>query len=272
VRAPRYRLRLLLVAAFALAATFAVVASACDGDGDERERLTVFAAASLTEAFTEAAARFEEDHPYDVTFNFAGSPALRAQLDQGAQADVYATADDENMQAALDAGLVEAPPVTFARNRMVIIVPAGNPGDIHLLPDIGTPGLRTVLAAPDVPAGRYAREVLDKIAADEGFVPGIRETVLANVVSEEPNVKAIVTKVQLGEADIGFVYATDVTPEIEDEVRVVEIPLDYNVDAAYPIAVTSEAANPEGAQAFVDFLLSDDGQDILAKHGFERAS
>jgi molybdate transport system substrate-binding protein len=123
-----------------------------------------------------------------------------------------------------------------------------------------------------VPVGRYTREVLDLIAQDDGFIPGFREMVLDNVVSEEPNVKAIVAKVQLGEADAGIVYVSDVTPEIDDDVDVVEIPLDYNIEAAYPAAITTNAGQPDAARAFIDFLLSDDGQGILEGHGFQRTS
>jgi molybdate transport system substrate-binding protein len=251
-----------------------IAAFAACGGGNEgpRTTITVFAASSLTETFNDAAASFEEQHgDIDVQFNFAGSPTLRAQLDQGADADVYAAADEENMQAALDAGLVKPEARTFARNRLAIIVPADNPGEVHLLPDLAKDGLRVVVAAPDVPAGRYTREALDLIAADDGFVPGFREAVLSNVVSEEPNVKAVVAKVQLGEADAGIVYVTDVTPEIESDVSVIEIPLDYNVQASYQAAVTSDAEHPEAAQAFIDFLLSDGGQDILEEHRFQRA-
>jgi molybdate transport system substrate-binding protein len=252
------------------------VFAACGGDGggdNPRTPLTVFAASSLTETFIDAAASFEQQHSdIDVEFNFAGSPTLRAQLDQGADADLYAAADEENMRAALDAGLVQPEARTLARNRLIIIVPADNPGNVHLLPDLAKDGLHLVIAAPDVPVGRYTHEALDLIAADDGFVPGFREDVLRNVVSEEPNVKAVVAKVQLGEADAGIVYVSDVTDEIDKDVDTVEIPLDYNVEASYQIAITADAKHPEAAQAFIDFLLSDPGQDILEEHRFQRAS
>ena len=264
----------LQVRLIALGLFIAFVLPACGGDGDApRTMVTVFAASSLTEAFEDAAAVFEkENEGIDVQFNFAGSPALRTQLDQGAPADAYAAADEENMRAAADAGLVEAQAQVFARNALAIIVPRENPGNVHLLPDLAKTSLRIVVAAPEVPVGRYTREVLDKIAADDGFVPGFRESVLANIVSEEPNVKAVVAKVQLGEADAGIVYASDVTEELEDELTIVEIPLDFNIVAAYPVAVTVNAGEPEGARAFIDFLLSQGGQDILEEHGFMRAS
>jgi molybdate transport system substrate-binding protein len=258
------------------ATALAFGAAACDGDGGDNEpprvTLTVFAASSLTESFEDITSEFEAQHPnVDVEFNFAGSPTLRAQLAQGASADVYAAADEENMQAAIADGLAQTPASTFARNRLTIIIPADNPGDVHLLPDLTKESLRIVLAAPDVPVGHYTREALDKIAADESFVPGFREAVLANVVSEEPNVKAVVAKVQLGEADAGIVYVSDVTPEIDEDVDIVEIPLDYNVEASYQIGVTTDAAQPDASRAFIEFVLSDEGQEILEEHGFQRA-
>jgi len=245
----------------------------CGGDGEaQRTTVTVFAASSLTEAFEDVASAFEEQNSeFDVQFNFAGSPTLRTQLAQGAPADVYASADEENMQAAVDAGLVQGSPRVFARNSLTIIVPSDNPGDVHLLPDLGKDSLRIAVAAPEVPVGRYTREVLDKIAADDGFVPGLRESVLENIVSEEPNVKAVVAKVQLGEADAGIVYASDVTDEIEPDVDTIEIPLDFNVVASYPMAITTDTEQVDGAQAFIEYVLSDEGQDILEEHGFERA-
>jgi molybdate transport system substrate-binding protein len=249
--------------------------TACGGDDGEPPRTTVnvFAASSLTEAFEAIAMEFEaERSDIDVRFNFAGSPTLRTQIEQGAEADVYAAADEENMQAAIDADLVQPPADVFAHNRLTIIVPADNPANVHLLPDLAKASLRLVVAAPEVPAGRYTREILDLIAQDDGFVPGYREMVLDNVVSEEPNVKAIVAKVQLGEADAGIVYVSDVTTEIDDDVDMVEIPLDYNIEAAYPAAITVDASQPEAARAFIDFLLSDGGQGILEGRGFQRAS
>jgi len=249
--------------------------AACGGNdsgSSQRTDITVFAASSLTEAFNDAATAVEErDNSVDVSFNFAGSPALRAQLEQGARADVYASADAPNMQAAIDAGLMAGQTKTFARNQLTIIVPADNPGDIHGLPDLAKDSLRIVIAAEEVPAGRYTREMLDKVAADDAFVPGFREAVLANVVSEEPNVKSVVAKIQLGEADAGIVYTSDVTPEIQADVREVEIPLDYNVQAEYVIGITADAEHPVEAQRFIDFLLSGDGQKILEERGFIRA-
>lgn len=231
--------------------------------------LTVFAAASLTAAFEDAGAAFEAANPgVEVTFNFGGSPALRTQLEQGAAADVLAVADTKNMQAAIDKDLVADGGTMFTRNRLVIAVPADNPGGITSPAELAKGGLKIVLAQEDVPVGAYARESLGKLEADASYGAGFRDRVLANVVSNEPNVKAVVTKVQLGEADAGIVYATDITAGIEADVTSVEIPEQFNVIAEYPVAVTTNASERDIAQAFIAFLLSGDGQDILAKQGF----
>ncbi|MEX1254093.1 MAG: molybdate ABC transporter substrate-binding protein [Dehalococcoidia bacterium] len=253
-----------------------IAAFAC-GDSDERSGpgpsgdITVFAAASLTDPFNEIGDAFEAANPdVGVTFQFAGSPALQTQLAEGARADVLATADESNLEAALDAGLVIDAAQPFARNKLAIIVPADNPASIESCLDLANDGLKLVLAAEEVPAGNYARQSIDLMAQDPTAGAGFSERVLANVVSNEPNVKAVVTKVQLGEADAGIAYVTDVTPDVAADITVIEIPDDMNVIAVYPVAVTSEAAEPEIAAAFIEFVLSDEGQAILRQHGFLR--
>ncbi|MCX7624460.1 MAG: molybdate ABC transporter substrate-binding protein [Thermomicrobium sp.] len=232
--------------------------------------ITVFAAASLTDAFEEIAQAFQQRYPgTTVTFNFAGSSQLRAQLSQGAEADVFASADWKNMQGAQQDGTIGSDPEVFARNEPVIVVPANNPAGIGSLADLAKPGIRLVLEGQDVPIGNYARQVLQKASQDPSYGSDFAQRVLANVVSEETNVKAALTKVALGEADATFVYRTDATaPDVEDKVKIVEIPSQFDVVAEYPIAVVKNAPNPAGAQAFVDFVLSPEGQRILAKWGF----
>jgi molybdate transport system substrate-binding protein len=203
-----------------------------------------------------------------VTFNFAGSPALRTQLAEGAAADVLAVADEGNMSQALDAGLVVDAGEPFARNKLTIIVPADNPAGVESYLDLADDGLRLVLAAEEVPVGKYARQSIEKMAAVPDAPAGFQDAVLGNVVSNEPNVRSVVTKVQLGEADAGVVYVTDVTADVAQEVTAVEIPDDLNVIALYPVAVTSEAAEPDVAAAFIDFILSDEGQAILQERSF----
>jgi molybdate transport system substrate-binding protein len=171
------------------------------------------------------------------------------------------------MQEAVDHGLVTGEPVVFARNRLVVLVPASNPGRIERLEDLARPGLKLVLAGESVPAGKYSREMLGKLAAAPDFPAGYAARTLSNLVSEEENVKGVVAKVQLGEADAGIAYRSDVTPAVAARVRVLEIPDERNVLAEYPIAVATGAADAAGAREFVALGLSAEGQQILARHG-----
>lgn len=231
--------------------------------------VVVFAAASLTDAFQEIGQEFQAKYPGTrMTFNFAGSSALRTQLAQGAKADVFASADEKNMRGAQEDGTVAGEPQVFVRNTPVVVVPAGNPAGIAEFKDLAKPGVRLVLEAKDVPIGNYARQILAKASDDPAYGRDFADRVLANVVSEETNVKAALTKVALGEADATFVYASDVTPDVRDKVRVVEVPEQFNVVAEYYIAITKEAPNPAGGRAFIDFVLSPEGQAILEKWGF----
>ena len=218
--------------------------------------VTVFAASSLTAAYTEIGDAFKTSNPdANVVFNFASSSDLVTQINQGAAADVYASADTANMKKLTDAGGNAAEPQVFASNSLQIIVQPGNPKAITTLADLANPGLIYVTCAPEVPIGKYAQQALDSAG------------VTVTPASLEENVKGIVTKVTLGEADAGIVYTTDVIAA-GDQAEGIDIPEANNVIATYPVAVTKAAPNPAGAQAFVDYVLSDQGQKILASYGF----
>lgn len=231
--------------------------------------LTVFAAASLTDAFTEIATAFQAANPrVRVTFNFGASSTLRTQLEQGARADVFASADQIQMDAAKKANVVEGEAPLFAKNKLVLIVPADNPARISGVQDLARPGIRFVLTDKSVPIGNYARTALEKMTGDPRFGADFAQKVLANLKSEEANVRAVVTKVQLGEADAAIVYSSDVTPAVAKDVQRIPIPDEVNVIASYPIAVTRDAPNRAAAQAFIAFVRGPRGQDILKKWGF----
>ena len=218
--------------------------------------VVVFAASSLTEAFTEMATAFKTDNPdANVTFNFAGSGDLVTQITQGAPADVFVSADDTNMKKLTDAGENAGDPVAIARNTMEILVEKGNPKAIATVADLAKPETIVVLCAENVPCGKNAAAVL----ANAG--------VTVTPASLEDKVKGVVTKVSAGEADAGIVFVTDVN-SAGDGAEGVKIPDDINVISSYPMVVTKEATNPEAAQAFIDFVASDAGQAILAKYGF----
>lgn len=231
--------------------------------------LTVYAAASLTDAFQELGRTLEASHPgLAVKFNFAGSQQLALQLEQGAPADVFASADQRWMSYADEKGLVEDNATIFARNRLVAIVPRTNPAGIERLQELARRGTKIVIAAEAVPAGKYSRAMLRNLGGAPGFPPEYDRRVLANVVSQEENVKAVVAKVQLGEADAGLVYRSDVTRAVSRFVRVFEIADPYNVIAGYPIAVLKGARNPEAARQFVELVSGGAGQRVLQRHGF----
>jgi molybdate transport system substrate-binding protein len=224
-----------------------------------RGNVTVLAAASLTDSFTALAAAFRAAHPEArVALSFASSSSLAAQINQGAPADVFASADTANMDKVTgDAGTIGAP-VPFATNRLRIIVAKGNPKGIVSLADLAKPGVVYVAAAPSVPIGAYAQQALR----------GAGVTVTPK--SLEADAKAVVAKVTLGEADAGLVYTTDVLAA-GDKAQGVTIPDVQNVVATYPIAVVKETKNASAAQAFVALVTSAEGQTVLASFGFTRS-
>jgi molybdate transport system substrate-binding protein len=236
-----------------------LLAAACGNDqpsggsAGSSDEITVFAAASLTAAFTELGGQYTAANDgTKVTFNFAGSQALATQIQQDAPADVFASADTGNMDKVKD---LVGTPQSFAGNLLQIVVEQGDPKDVKGLEDLARGDLKVVLAAEEVPAGKYAKQVLDKAG------------VTVKPVSLEDNVKAVVSKVSLGEADAGIVYVTDVAAG-GDKVEGVDIPKHQNVSATYPIATVKASENQQKAQAFVDLVRSAEGQQVLERFGF----
>ncbi|MGH2727527.1 MAG: molybdate ABC transporter substrate-binding protein [Actinomycetota bacterium] len=231
----------------------------CGGRGAQsHEVLLVFAAASLTESFTDIGRAFERrQENVVVQFSWGPSDGLANGIQGGGPADVFASASPTWMDAvAATPGVLERD--VFARNRLTIIVPKDNPAGIASIADLAKPGVKLVLAAPDVPAGNYARDALKKAGL---------EAAERNVVSNEEDVKGVVQKVLLGEADAGIVYATDVTEAVVFKISAVGIPEPVNVIASYPIAVVRGTKHERSAREFVAFVLGD-GQDILRAAGF----
>ena len=264
----RARMPLLLPVVAALAVT------ACGGSADDAGTspagsaspdalsgtLTVFAAASLTDVFTELGDQLREENPeLEVQFNFAGSSALATQLTQGAPADVFASANQTQMTVVTDADLHAGDPTVFTENVLEIAVPADNPGDVTGLADFANPDLTLAVCAPDVPCGAAAAQVFE--AAGVTAAPD----------TEEEDVRAALTKVQLGEVDAALVYASDVRSAGSD-VEGIEFPEAEDAINEYPICALAEAPNPDAAQAFLDLMLSDDGQEALEVAGFRAPS
>jgi len=245
-------------ATLAAIAALALVSLAACGSGDEAEAdpggtVTVFAAASLTEAFTEIGERFEAEHDgVRVEFNFAGSSDLAAQITEGAPADVFASADESNMDKVVEAGAA-ADPATFALNQLVIAVPAGNPGGVTGIADLA--GLDFAACAEEVPCGSAAQTALD----GTGLTP----------VTYEADVKSTLQKLTLGEVDAALVYRTDAIAAA-DEVDAVEFPESADAVNAYPIAALTDAPDPDLATEFAAYVLADDAQAVLQAAGFQR--
>ena len=236
----------------------------------ESRTLTVLAAASLIESFTEIGNLFETQNPgVKVVFSFAGSQQLAQQLEQGIRVDVFASANQKYMDAAVAAQRVDSAKVeNFAKNQLVVIYPAENQAGISTLLDLARPGIKLDLAAAEVPVGKYSLEFLNKASNDPGFLPTYKDDVLKNVVSYEDNVKSVFTKVLLGEADAGIVYTSDISKKDAGDIGRLEIPKDLNALATYPIAPVADAENFELARTFVDLVLSEQGQAVLADYGF----
>lgn len=240
--------------------------------GSAENEVTVFAASSLTNAFTEMTQSFESQAPnVKVVTNFAASSQLATQLIEGAAADVYASADQEQMAQADDAGRIASRPVIFATNHLVLIVPADNPAGIEGIGDLAKPGLKLVLAAPGVPVRVYTDQALAALDSRNTYGAHFASRVYANLASEEQNVRQVSAKVAIGEADAGIVYTSDVTPDIAGQVREFEIPDWANPLAEYPIALVANAPHRSGGQDFIRFVLSSQGQAILSRWGFGHA-
>ena len=283
----RHKLNRLTRLLAALVVVVATAAACSTGDTSEgRESLTVFAAASLTEAFTDIAAAFEEANPdVSVALNFSGSQRLRVQLEHGAKADVFASANEYQMALAKVSGVLAGDAVDFASNTMVVIVfnPGGDDSThsdatsragsaavsgpvVQSLEDLARNGIKLALAQPEVPAGTYARNAIETLARDPGFGPEWLSRVTDNIVTLEPNVRNVLQKVSLGEVDAGVVYASDVL--VASNLAVIPVPDDASVVAKYPIVPLKNSSQPAVAEEFIRFVRSAEGQAILRRHGF----
>lgn len=242
----------------ALATVLALSMAACGSGDSDRAEVTVFAAASLTEAFTGLGRQFEaENDGATVAFSFAASSDLAGQIDHGAPADVLASADQPNMAKVVEAGLNAGQPRTFAGNVLEIALPPGDPGEITGLTDFAKPDLKFAVCAPGVPCGNAASEVFEKAGVEP------------QVDSYEPNVKSVLTKVELGEVDAGLVYHSDVLAAGE-RIESIPIPKRFEVVNTYPIVLVGDASNPDGGREFIELVSSEYGQAELERWGFRK--
>ena len=235
---------------------------------DVASNLTVFAASSSFEAFQVIGSEFELLHPgVQIDFSFAGSSTLRAQLELGAVADLFVSANERQMALAYQADLLLASPRLIAFNNLAVVVPSGSK-QVATLKDLTAPDIRIVIALPEVPVGAYARLALARMDGAPGFGEEFSDNVLNNVVSQEGNVRHVIAKVLLGEADAAIVYRSDLAGSSSDRIDAITIPPRFNVEARYLGAVTQNAPNLELAKDFLDFILSETSQKILQDYGF----
>jgi len=271
VKLARSRISHLLLAvalALVVAAPAASPVVPASGAPAQQATLTVFAASSLIDAFKEIGMAFEAEKSTPVTFNFGASSQLRTQLQQGASADIFASADQAQMNNARTDGSIASADVVFAKNRLVVITPQNNPAQLMSAADLARPGFKFVTAAPEVPIGVYTQNMFDKMSAIDVFGTDFKDRANANIVSREPNVRQVVAKVQLGEADAAVVYLSDVTPTSAPDLLTIPIPDDLNTLASYPIALVTNGSQAEIGQAFIDMVMSAAGQGILKKWNF----
>ncbi len=230
--------------------------------------IVVFAASSLTDVFQDMANTYQQANPgAKLTFNFGASSQLATQLGQGARADVFASADQTQMDNARKADAIAGQDRVFARNQLMLIVPRDNPRQIAAVKDLAKDGVKFVTAQPSVPIGQYTAQLLDKATADPTYGVDFKSKVESNTVSKEDNVRQVVTKVLLGEADAAIVYSTDATPQVRTRLRLIQIPDPLQTLATYPIAV-AKGANAAGGEAFASYVLGPEGQATLARYGF----
>lgn len=236
------------------------------------QQLTIYAAASLTEAFSDLAEQFEISHPnVEVAISFAGSQQIAQQLSQGAPGDLFASANAKQMENVISAGRVmSGADREFIHNQLMIILPWDNQGNITGVRDLLKPGLRLILADKSVPVGYYSQKMLEQANQQPVYGQNFKEKVLGNVVSYEENVRAVLTKIILGEAEAGIVYVSDAAGAQEGDIKMIPIPDEINVAASYYIAPLSDSSETELGLKFIALVLSPRGQDILNTHGFEK--
>jgi molybdate transport system substrate-binding protein len=215
---------------------------------------------------------FENETGIDLVINFDGSQALRTQIENGAYADIFASANKKQMNAVKSSELMNnSSIVIFTKNKLSLIIPKDNPAKIDNLSDLAKPGLKIVMGTKDVPVGDYALQIISKLGNDSSYGPDYKTKVLANVISQETNVNYVVTKVALGEADVGFAYVSDVTEEMAGKVDKIDIPDQYNIIAEYPMGILLESKYPTEGQEFMNLVISNEGKAILEKYGFAPA-
>ncbi|MFY9193846.1 MAG: molybdate ABC transporter substrate-binding protein [Methanoculleus sp.] len=253
----------------------ALMVAGCTTTGEtpgETTTLTVFTAASLTGAFTDIGKAFEaENEGVKVDFVFDGSQALRTQIEHGAVADIFVSANMKHMNALRDGGFMDDDTVTpFLENSLALVTPADNPAGITGLADLANPGVKLVIGTKDVPFGDYTRQMLDNMAADPEYGEDYRDAVMENVISEETAVTSVMPKLMLGEADVSIVYVSDISKDDRDKLKRFDIPSEYITERPiYPLGILAESPHKAEAESFIAFVRGPDGSATLTDYGFD---
>jgi molybdate transport system substrate-binding protein len=240
------------------------------GMAEQPKELAIFCAASLTGAFGEIGLMYKNETNINVVFNFDGSQVLRTQIENGAYADIFVSANKKQMNLMKNEGLTNNSSITvFTKTKPVIIVPKDNLAKIQNISDLVKPGIKIVIGTKDVPIGDYTLQIMSRLSNDSAFGPEFKKKFMANVVSQEINVNYITSKVALGEADAGIAYDSDITKDLGAKITKIEIPNKYNVIAEYPMGILKQSKYPAQDQEFINLVKSDRGMAILEKYGFE---
>lgn len=267
---PLSRLKFITILVVILGAACGELSDTNSMKNSRKQELTIYAAASLAEAFTRLGEVFESSHPnVEVVISFAGSQQIAQQLSQGAPGDLFASANAKQMENVISAGRVmSGADQEFIQNQLMVILPGDNPGIIAGVRDLIKPGLRLILADKSTPVGLYSQKMLERANQQIGFGEDYKEKVLGNVVSYEENVRAVLTKITLGEADAGIVYVSDAAGAQGEDIRMIPIPEEINVTASYYIAPLRDSSEKDLGLDFIALVLSPEGQDILNGYGF----
>jgi molybdate transport system substrate-binding protein len=248
----------------------AIALTTSTGMAEQPKELTVFCAASLKGAFDEIGQMYRNETSINVAFDFDGSQLLRSQIENGAYANIFVSANKKQMDLLKNKGFMNNSSVSvFTKTKPVIIVPKNNPAKIENISDLAKNDLKVVIGTKDVPIGDYTLQILARLANDSAFGPEFKKKFMANVVSQEINVNYITSKVALGEADAGIAYDSDITKDLAAKITKIEIPDKYNVIAEYPMGILKQSKYPAQAQEFINLVKSDRGMAVLEKYGFE---
>ncbi|SFC39277.1 molybdate ABC transporter substrate-binding protein [Clostridium uliginosum] len=256
------------ICVFLIIGMISVSLNGCGAGKAKDKSVTVFAAASLTECFTEVGKELKKDKNIDAVFNFAGSQALVTSIEQGSKADVFASANTKYMDKLKESDTVSES-VIFAENNIVLCKNKNSKVTVDKFEDLSKPGVKIIAGDKSVPVGNYFYKALDNQLSEKSINQDTYTNIVSNIKSNELDVKSVVSKVALGEGDIGIVYRTDVNENNKQDLDIIELKEFENLNVQYPIATINKCNNSKEAKEFIDYLTGAKGKEILTKHGFK---